>query len=71
MNSSLEVGFVEWSPHMVQPWGTMRKAVDYALHVELGGLAGIIAPVIGKQPADYRSSLLNLGDGPFSRYELP
>jgi hypothetical protein len=30
--------------------GTSRKAVDYVLHVELGGLAGVIAPIIGKQP---------------------
>jgi hypothetical protein len=29
---------------------TARHAVDYRLHVELGGLAGLIAPIIGKQP---------------------
>jgi hypothetical protein len=38
--------------------GTPRKAVDYALHVELGGLAGVIAPIIGKQPADYHIWIL-------------
>ena len=31
---------------------TTRKAIDYVLHVELGGLTGVIAPVIGKQPDD-------------------
>jgi hypothetical protein len=38
--------------------GTSRKAVDYVLHVELGGLAGVIAPIIGKQPADYHIWIL-------------
>ncbi len=32
---------------------TSRKAVDYVLHVEIGGVAGVVAPIIGKQPADY------------------
>jgi hypothetical protein len=31
---------------------TTRKATDYVLHIELGGITGIIAPIIGKQPAD-------------------
>jgi hypothetical protein len=38
--------------------GTSRKAVDYVLHVELGGLTGVIAPIIGKQPADYHIWIL-------------
>jgi hypothetical protein len=38
--------------------GTSRRAVDYALHVELGGLAGMIAPMIGKQPADFHIWIL-------------
>ena len=29
-----------------------RKAVDFVLHPEIGGIAGMIAPLIGKQPAD-------------------
>jgi hypothetical protein len=33
--------------------GTARRASDYVLHVELGGVTGVIAPIIGKQPADY------------------
>lgn len=33
--------------------GTPRKATDYVLHVELGGLEGVVAPVIGKQPRDF------------------
>jgi hypothetical protein len=38
--------------------GTSRKALDYVLHVELGGLTGLIAPLIGKQPADYHIWIL-------------
>jgi hypothetical protein len=30
-----------------------RKATDFTLHVELGGVAGVVAPIVGKQPADY------------------
>ena len=33
--------------------GTARKATDYVLHVDLGGFTGAIAPMLGKQPADY------------------
>lgn len=34
--------------------GTLRrKATDFTLHVELGGLTGVVAPVIGKQPPDF------------------
>jgi hypothetical protein len=34
---------------------TKRKAIDFVLHPELGGVAGVIAPMIGKQPADYHT----------------
>jgi hypothetical protein len=30
-----------------------RRAIDFVLHVELGGVTGMVAPIIGKQPADY------------------
>ena len=34
--------------------GSVRhKAMDYRIHVELGGVAGVVAPMVGKQPADY------------------
>jgi hypothetical protein len=38
--------------------GTPRKAVDYDLHVELGGITGAIAPLVGKQPPDYHIWIL-------------
>ena len=30
--------------------GTSRKAIHYEVKIELGGVAGIVAPMIGKQP---------------------
>jgi hypothetical protein len=33
-------------------------AIDYVVHVELGGVAGVIAPVVGKQPSDYHIWIL-------------
>ena len=39
--------------------GKQRKAVDYVLHVEIGGVAGVVAPIIGKQPADHHVWILD------------
>jgi hypothetical protein len=51
--------------------GARRKAVDFVLHVELGGMTGMIAPMIGKQPPDYHIWILP-GDAPaFIREEGP
>ncbi len=33
--------------------GSRRKATDFTLHVELGGIKGVIAPLVGKEPPDY------------------
>jgi hypothetical protein len=46
-----------------------RQAVDYVLHVELGGMTGLIAPVIGKQPADYHIWILEGAAPAFIREE--
>jgi hypothetical protein len=43
--------------------GRRRKATNYRIKVELGGVAGVIAPVIGKQPADVHFWILG-GDAP-------
>ncbi len=43
------------SPTGMEPMvvaGDHRKAVHFVIHVELGGAAGVIAPIIGKQPDD-------------------
>jgi hypothetical protein len=49
--------------------GGARKAVDFVLHVELGGLTGVIAPIIGKQPADYHIWILEGAAPAFIREE--
>src|ERR1700679_1487479 len=49
--------------------GTSRKALDYVLHVELGGLAGVIAPIIGKQLADFHIWILEGAAPGFIREE--
>ena len=37
--------------------GTPRKAMVYEIKIELGGIAGVIAPVIGKQPPNIYMSI--------------
>lgn len=32
--------------------GYQRKAIRYGIHVDIGGLAGAVAPVVGKEPPD-------------------
>lgn len=32
--------------------GSPRKAIHYQIKIELGGIAGVVAPIIGKQPPD-------------------
>ena len=32
--------------------GLMRKATRFSIHVNIGGIGGIVAPIIGKQPPD-------------------
>ncbi len=46
-----------------------RKAIDYVLHVELGGITGVVAPLIGKQPADYHIWILGGVSPAFIREE--
>lgn len=49
--------------------GSKRKAIDYLLHVELGGITGVVAPIIGKQPADYHIWILGGASPAFIREE--
>ena len=48
-----------------------RKAIDYVLHVELGGVTGLIAPLIGKQPDDYHIWIFPGPSPAFIREEGP
>jgi hypothetical protein len=43
--------------------GRPHKATNYRIKVELGGLAGVVAPIIGMQPADVHFWILG-GDAP-------
>jgi len=49
--------------------GETRQATEYTIHPKIGGIAGLIAPLIGKQPPDSRLWFLG-GDAPaFMRAE--
>ena len=48
-----------------------RKATDYTIHVELGGVAGMVAPVIGKEPPDYHIWVQSGAPPAFIREEGP
>jgi hypothetical protein len=51
--------------------GSARKATHYVVKVELGGVAGVIAPIIGKQPLDSHVWILG-GEAPaFVKSEAP
>ena len=49
--------------------GSRREAVDFVVHVELGGVTGVIAPIIGKQPTDYHTWILGGSSPAFIREE--
>ena len=51
--------------------GSAREAVHYVLKVDIGGLAGLFAPLIGKQPPDSHVWILD-GEAPaFVRSQAP
>ena len=51
--------------------GASRKAAHYVVHVEIGGAAGLIAPLLGKQPPDTHVWILG-GEAPaFVKSEGP
>ncbi len=51
--------------------GAGRKAVHYVLKVEIGGLSGLLAPLVGKQPPDSHVWIL-AGEAPaFVKSEQP
>jgi len=63
--------------------GSSREALHYAIRVEIGGIAGLVAPWLGKQPADshvwilggeaptfVKSETLSYMGGPIWRTEL-
>ena len=51
--------------------GSRREGTEWTVHVELGGIAKVVAPIIGKEPPDYHV-LIGGGDDPvFLREEGP
>ena len=51
--------------------GSTRKATNYLVKVDIGGVAGVVAPLIGKQPADTHVWILG-GEAPtFVKSEGP
>ena len=51
--------------------GSSRKAAHYVVHVEIGGAAGLVAPLLGKQPPDTHVWILG-GEAPaFVKSEGP
>jgi hypothetical protein len=49
--------------------GARNRATLYSVHVELGGLAGVVAPLIGKQPGDIHVWILGGKAPAFVRME--
>jgi hypothetical protein len=43
--------------------GSGREAIHYAIKVDIGGLAGVVAPIVGKQPPDAHIWILG-GEAP-------
>src|SRR5580693_4678186 len=51
--------------------GSARKATRYVIKVDIGGVAGVVAPIVGKQPQDTHVWILG-GDAPsFVKSESP
>ena len=62
------------TPHGEEPFslvGSHRKAMRFVLKIELGGVAGVVAPLIGKAPPEIQIWIIG-GQGPaFVREEGP
>lgn len=51
--------------------GTPRKAVHFVVRIEIGGVAGVVAPLVGKQPPDTHVWVLEGAAPAFVRSEGP
>jgi hypothetical protein len=62
------------SPHGEEPFslvGSKRKAMHFTLKIELGGVAGVIAPLIGKAPPEIQIWIIGGKAPAFVREEGP
>src|SRR5277367_4433622 len=56
---------------LISAGGSSHKARRYVVKVDIGGVAGVVAPLVGKQPQDTRIWILG-GDAPsFAKSEGP
>jgi hypothetical protein len=51
--------------------GARRRAVHYVLKVDIGGIAGVVAPIVGKQPPDSHVWILQEEVPAFLRSQSP
>jgi len=51
--------------------GVHREATEWTVHVDLGGVAKVIAPIVGKEPPDYHVLIGGDEDPVFLREEGP
>jgi len=51
--------------------GQPRKAIHYLIHVDIGGVKGAIAPIVGKQPPDMHVWVLGGKAPSFVKFEGP
>jgi hypothetical protein len=51
--------------------GVRRRAVHYVLKVDIGGIAGVVAPILGKQPPDSHVWILQEEVPAFLRSQSP
>jgi hypothetical protein len=65
---------LEIIPQNHEPFSIGRyshKAIRYAVRVKIGGLAGIVAPLVGKKPPDIQAWVLAEGAPAFVRFDGP
>jgi hypothetical protein len=55
--------FKQQGEDRVRVGGAARRANRYIIHIEIGGLAGVVAPIVGKKPADMQMWAIS-GDAP-------
>src|SRR5207253_11524758 len=51
--------------------GSPRKAMRYKVKIELGGVTGLVAPLIGKEPPDIQIWIIGGASPAFVREEGP
>jgi len=63
---------LEVTPHGADPFSVgniQRRATHYAVKVKVGGIAGVIAPLVGKQPPDIHVWVVDGGAPGFVKFE--